>query len=146
MFVACADTMQPCINYVDNPVNHTEPAVADGLSALRVCLEARMVLMSVLSRNNLTSLPAKTAGYSYISKFGATCRYQHLPPEHGETAPDHLTNLHLCGGLHKGNVIEVWILATASCTWCSLCLLRYGRRTALSRCRRLGLDCVSSLS
>lgn len=92
MFMACADTMQPCIDYVDNPVNHTEPAVADGLSALRVCLEARMVLMSVLSRNNLTSLPAKTAGYSYISKFGATCRYQHLPPEHGETAPDHLTN------------------------------------------------------
>ncbi|KAK9908411.1 hypothetical protein WJX75_007517 [Coccomyxa subellipsoidea] len=81
-----ADTMQPCINYVDNPVNHTEPAVADGLSALRVCLEARMVLMSVLSRNNLTSLPAKTAGYSYISKFGATCRYQHLPPEHVRAA------------------------------------------------------------
>ncbi|CAL8469470.1 g9011 [Coccomyxa elongata] len=81
-----AITMQPCMDYLDNPVNHTEAAVADGLAELRVCLEARAVLMSVLSRNNLTSLPAKAATYSYISQFGAACRYQHLPPEHIRSA------------------------------------------------------------
>ncbi len=83
----CAETMQPCLEYLADPVNHTDPAVADGLAALRVCLEARMVLMSVLSRNDPTSLPAKTAGYSYIAKFGAVCRHQHLPPEHGAAIP-----------------------------------------------------------
>lgn len=82
MVVPRAVTMQPCMEYLDNPVNHTEAAVADGLAELRVCLEARAVLMSVLSRNNLTSLPAKAATYSYISHFGGACRYQHLPPEH----------------------------------------------------------------
>ncbi len=75
--------MQPCLEYLANPVNHTEPEVQDGLEALRVCIEARMVLMSVLSRNDPASLPAKAAGYAYISKFGSTCQHQHLLPEYG---------------------------------------------------------------
>lgn len=75
--------MQPCLEYLANPVDHTELETQDALAALRVCIEARMVLMSVLSRNDPASLPAKTAGYAYISKFGPTCRYQHLPPEYG---------------------------------------------------------------
>ena len=42
------------------------------------------MLMSVLSRNHPASMPAKQAGYAYIAQFGAICRMQHLPPEHGE--------------------------------------------------------------
>lgn len=43
-----------------------------------------MVLLSVLSRNRPTSLPAKAAGYAYIAQFAAICRMQHLPPEHSK--------------------------------------------------------------
>ncbi len=45
------------------------------------------MLLSVLSRNAPTSLPAKAAGYAYVAQFAAICRMQHLPPEHGEHRP-----------------------------------------------------------
>lgn len=53
-------------------------------SSVQLCVEARMVLLSVLSRNAPDSLPGKAAGYNYIAKLAAICRMQHLPPEHGE--------------------------------------------------------------
>ena len=59
---------------------HHERACA----CVQLCVEARIVLMSVLSRNHPASMPAKQAGYAYIAQFGAICRMQHLPPEHGE--------------------------------------------------------------
>ena len=43
-----------------------------------------MVLLSVLSRNQPASLPAKAAGYAYTAQFAAICRMQHLPPEHSK--------------------------------------------------------------
>ena len=53
---------------------------------MQLCVEARQVLLSVLSRNAPTSLPGKAAGYAYVAQFAAICRMQHLPPEHGEQA------------------------------------------------------------
>lgn len=53
-------------------------------AAVQLCVEARQVLLLVLSRNVPTSLPAKAAGYAYVAQFAAICRMQHLPPEHGE--------------------------------------------------------------
>ena len=53
-------------------------------AAAQLCVEARQVLLTVLSRNAATSLPAKAAGYAYVAQFAAICRMQHLPPEHGE--------------------------------------------------------------
>ena len=58
---------------------------------MQLCVEARQVLLSVLSRNTPTSLPAKAAGYAYVAQFASICRMQHLPPEHGErTGIQHL--------------------------------------------------------
>ena len=58
------------------------------------------MLMSVLSRNHPASMPAKQAGYAYIAQFGAICRMQHLPPEHGERSQDIFSWHHLWG---RGN-------------------------------------------
>ena len=55
---------------------------------MQLCVEARQVLLSVLSRNSPTSLPGKAAGYAYVAQFAAICRMQHLPPEHGEQTRD----------------------------------------------------------
>lgn len=54
------------------------------MTPVQLCVEARMVLLSVLSRNRPASLPAKAAGYAYVAQFAAICRMQHLPPEHSE--------------------------------------------------------------
>ncbi len=50
------------------------------------------MLLSVLSRNAPTSLPAKAAGYAYVAQFAAICRMQHLPPEHGKQLQSSTSN------------------------------------------------------
>lgn len=51
---------------------------------MQLCVEARIVLLGVLSRNHAASLPAKAAVYAYIAQLAAICRLQHLPPEHSK--------------------------------------------------------------
>ncbi|BDA47605.1 probable protein O-mannosyl-transferase TMTC4 [Coccomyxa sp. Obi] len=75
-------TMQPCLDYLADPVNHTEPEAAEPLAALRGCIEARMTLLDALARNGPASLAGRAAAYGYIARFGNACRLQHLPPEH----------------------------------------------------------------
>ena len=88
MACMCAATMQPCLSYLAEPVNHSEPEAAEPLAALRVCVEARMALLEALSRTGPASRAARAAAYGYLARFGDACRLQHLPPEHGtELAP-----------------------------------------------------------
>lgn len=75
--------MKPCFDYLANPVNHTEEAAVVSIHGLGACLEARMEVLAVLARNSPTSWPAKAAAYNYIVQSAASCRFQHLPPEHG---------------------------------------------------------------
>ena len=71
------------MEYLANPVNHTDPEQAGPIAELRVCVEARATLLGVLGRNAPASLPAKAAGYRYLARFGAACRLEHLPWEGG---------------------------------------------------------------
>ena len=77
-----AEVLAPCLDYLHSPVNHTWGADEGPLAELRVCVEARVVVLSVLSRNAPASLPAKAAAYAYIAQYGPTCRRQHLALQH----------------------------------------------------------------
>lgn len=79
----CAGTMNPCLEYLADPVNHTEAEAAEPLAVLRVCVEARMTLLEALSRHGPASRVGRAAAYGYLARFGDACRLQHLPPEHG---------------------------------------------------------------
>ncbi|CAL8471954.1 g11496 [Coccomyxa elongata] len=80
------ETMQLCLDYLADPVNHTEPEAAEPLAVLRVCVEARMALLQALSHHGRASRVGRAAAYGYLARFGDACRLQHLPPEHVRAA------------------------------------------------------------
>jgi hypothetical protein len=78
-----AATVQPCLDYLANPVNHSEPEAQPGIARLKACVEEHIVLLSTLSSREPTSVQVKVVAYQYITNMAATCRYQQLPPERG---------------------------------------------------------------